>query len=485
MARGPAPSRGGAVMSAWTGWLSRSLRSRPAGRRAPRHSHSPRKLVGPLGGRLPFSLALVGLAVGLVVLTAAMLAGLAWQEKQAFSKELLDGAMARTGLLAATHVERFLRDAESAVRLGPEMVAEGLLDPASDAALERFALATLRSYPQLAWVSYGGRDNRFVGAWRDAAGDVYLNRSWPAGGRIQLVEDRILDGGRREPVRRSDDHGYWPTEREYFRLAERERRPTWTEPYEFYSGGGLGISCVTPLLDASGRVRGVFTVDLSLDALAAFLDGLRVSPRGRVFAATSGDKLVIGPRHGVDTASSDVASTVVGRMARQADAEHERSFAIDHEGERFLGRSVPLVVGATPWRIVVSVPERDYTEPVDALAYRTLGLGLLGLALVGTGGVVAARRLARPLRRLAAHALRIGRQRDAAGLPDSRDEIGALAHSLHRAAQARRDRALVSGLLGRYVNPELAQRWLRERRRPRLEGEPREVAILMSDLRGF
>ena len=121
-----------------------------------------------------------------------------------------------------------------------------------------------------------------------------------------------------------------------------------------------------------------------------------------------------------------------------------------------------------------------------ALARRTLGLGLLGLALVATGGVVAARRLSWPLRRLAAHALRIGRRRrDAHGPADPRDEIGTLAHSLHRAAQTDRDRALVSDLLGRYVNPDLAQRWLKERRTPRLAGERREVAVLMSDLRGF
>jgi class 3 adenylate cyclase len=475
-------------MRAWVNRLplSKSRRSR-VGRPQPNGQARPRpRLVGPLGGRLPFSLALVGLAIGLTVLTGAMLGALAWQEKRAFSQELLDGAMARTGRLAATHVERFFRDAESAVQLGPELVAQGLLDPAAAGSLERYALATLRSHPHLAWVSYGGRDDRFVGAWRDAAEQVYVNRSWPVGTRIHLVEDRVLADGRREPIRRSDDHGYRPHERPYFRLAERQRAVTWTEPYEFYSGGGLGISCVAPLFDASGAVRGVFTVDLSLDALAEFLDGLRVSPRGRVFAATSGGKLVIGPRHGIETGAGGLGASLVGRMAGHANPEREASFTLEHEGERFLGRSVPLVVGETPWRIVVSVPERDYMEPVAALAHRTLALGLLGLALVATGGVVAARRLSSPLRRLATHALRIGRRRrDAHGPPDPRDEIGTLAHSLHGAAQTHRDRALVSDLLGRYVDPDLAERWLKERRTPRLDGERREVAVLMSDLRGF
>jgi class 3 adenylate cyclase len=431
-------------VSVWTDWLRlpQALRRRLASAPSRRNSPGGKVIAGLFGGRLSFSLALVDLAIGLTVLTGAMLGALAWQEKRAFSREIVDGAMARTGRLAAAQVERFLRDAESAVRLGPEMVAQGLLDPSSDGALERFTLATLRAHPHLAWVSYGGRDDHFVGAWRDAAEDVYVNRSWPIGPRVHLLEERILAGGARETVRQSDNHGYRPHERPYFKLAERRRGVTWTEPYEFYSGGGLGISCVAALLDASGRVLG----------------------------------------------GGDAETALVGRMTGQAGSEQDASFAVTVDDERVLGRSVPLVVGETPWRIVVSVPERDYTDPVDALARRTVGLGLLGLALVTTGGVIAARRLSRPLRRLAAHAMRIARrQRRAEGhadRPDSR-EIRALAHSLQRAARTERDRDLVSGLLGRYVNPELAQRWLQERRSPRLGGEPREVAILMSDLRGF
>ena len=134
----------------------------------------------------------------------------------------------------------------------------------------------------------------------------------------------------------------------------------------------------------------------------------------------------------------------------------------------------------------MSVPERDYTESVEGLARRIAGLGLLGLGLVTAGGVIAARRLARPLRRLAVHAGRIGRGRgDGTGRPEVRDEIGTLARSLHVAAQTARAHALVSDRLGRYVSPELADRWLRERRGPRLGAESRDVAILMSDLRGF
>jgi adenylate cyclase len=50
---------------------------------------------------------------------------------------------------------------------------------------------------------------------------------------------------------------------------------------------------------------------------------------------------------------------------------------------------------------------------------------------------------------------------------------------------ALRDRELVRAVLGRFVNPELAERVLRDRDALRLGGELRDVTVLFSDLRDF
>jgi hypothetical protein len=183
--------------------------------------------------RPPFTLALVGLVVLLTGLTGGVIGGLAWREQRERARLLVDAAMAQAARLTAVHARRVLDDAEAIARLGPELARHGQLDPADDRALERFVLAVLRAHPTLSWVSYGGRDDRFVGAWRDAQGTVYVNHSFPADGRIRLEEDRVLPDGRREAVRRSADHGYRPTERPYFRAAEAAGDLVWTEPYEF------------------------------------------------------------------------------------------------------------------------------------------------------------------------------------------------------------------------------------------------------------
>src|SRR5207302_43335 len=111
-----------------------------------------------------------------------------------------------------------------------------------------------------------------------------------------LEEDRIFPDGSREAIRRVDDHGYRPTQRTYFQAAVAKRDLVWTEPYEFYAGGGLGITCAAPLLDAKGNVRGVFTVDFLLDRLAGTLEDLRVSKHGRVFIATGQGTILVGRR---------------------------------------------------------------------------------------------------------------------------------------------------------------------------------------------
>jgi class 3 adenylate cyclase len=428
----------------------------------------------------------VGLVVLLTGLTGAVIGGLAWHDQRTRSRALLEAAMAQAARLTAANAARLFEDAESTVRLGPLLVQQRQLEATDDHALEQFTLALLRAHPHVSWVSYGGRNDRFVGAWRDAQGTLYINRSFPVGGQIRLEEDRLLPDGRREPVRRVDDHKYRPSERPYFRAAAARGDVAWTEPYEFYAGGGLGITCAAPLYDAGG-LRGVFTVDFSLDRLAGMLQDLEVSPRGRVFIATGQGSVLIGRRGSGASRAEVIEAELAAETARRTSGEPAADmFELEHDGERYLGRAVPLAVGDLRWLVQVIVPERDYTEQIDAEARTAIGLGVLALALALVGGVAVARWIALPLRELARLARRIRHgELDVTAVPRSRDEIGVLTRAMNDMARALRDRDFIREMLGRYVSPELAAEAVRDREALQLGGEVREVAMLMSDLRGF
>jgi class 3 adenylate cyclase len=432
--------------------------------------------------RLPFSVALVVLIVLVTGVTGAVLGGLAWREKRAGARAFTDLAMTQAANLTADHVLRLFGDAEPAVRQGPLLVAQGLLDPADTIALERYVVAVLRAHPELAWASYGDRDDRFVGAWRNRAGAVFVNRSFPRAGRIRLEEERPFPDGRRERVRVSDDHDYRPRERPFFRVVEAAGDVAWTEPYRFFEGE-TGITCAAPLLDARGA-RGVFTVDLSLASLSRFVDDLRLTPRGRVFVTTPTGDVVAAPRPEPPGPADD--PRLVADVVRRLDEPGEPPPAVERGGERLLARALRILAGRREWRVAVIVPERDFTAEIDAQARRTAALAGVALLLAGAAGIVLSRWIARPLRTLSAQAERIrDGDLDVRIVPDSRDEIGALARTLGDMVQGLRDRDFIRGVLGRYVSPDVAQRCLEDRQALRLGGDLRTVSILMSDLRGF
>ncbi len=445
-------------------------------------SRSLARLLLRLRWRPRFSVALVVLVVLVTGVTGGVLGGLAWREKRAGARAFTDLAMDQAANLTADHVLRLFSDVEPAVRQAPLLVAQGLLDPADATALERYVITILLSHPELAWASYGDRDDRFVGAWRDRSGAVFVNRSFPRGGRIRLEEDRLHPDGRRERVRVSDDHDYRPSQRPFYRVAEAAGDVAWTEPYRFFEGV-MGITCAAPLLEG-GKVRGVFTVDLSLARLSRFVDDLRLTPRGRVFVTTPTGEILAAPRPERPGPADD--PRLVADVVRRLEEPGELPPAFDRGGERLLASGLRILAGRREWRVAVIVPERDFTEQVDAQARRTAALGGVALLLAGGAGIALSRWIGRPLRTLSAQAARIrDGDLDVRIVPDSRDEIGALARTLADMVQGLRDRDFIRGVLGRYVSPDVAQRCLEDREALRLGGDLRTVSILMSDLRGF
>jgi class 3 adenylate cyclase len=437
--------------------------------------------------RPPFTVALVGLVVLITAATATAIGGLAWREQRARSRAIVDAAMAQTARLAASHTQQFLREAESIARLGPQLVAQGQLNPRDDADVERFVLAALQSNPRLTWVSFSDRHDRFIGAWRDEDMETYINHSSPHDGRVRLREHRVVPNSPRLLVRSSEDHRYRPSQRPFFRAAEARGGLAWTEPYDFYASNGLGITCAMPVLDADGSVEQVFTVDFSLDRIASSLDALQPSPRSRVFLATRDGTLLVGRgQAGGPQTRSPADTAFVQAIAPRIALGRESASEFEHAGERYLARAVPIAVGEKQWVVQVVAPERDWTEHADAQARQILVLAIVAIAVALAGGITVARWIARPLGLLAAQARRIRQgDLDVTLVPQSRDEIGVLTRAMSDMARALRDRDFVREALGRYVSPDLAERCLRDRDALRLGGELRQVAILMSDLRGF
>ena len=139
-----------------------------------------------------------------------------------------------------------------------------------------------------------------------------------------------------------------------------------------------------------------------------------------------------------------------------------------------------------PWAIVLFAPGAKVLAPI--LSFRTLylvvgGTGVIFILLLirFVGG-----RMVRSVRQISETAEQVANGNYGDPLPvKSKDEIGQLTESFNAMVDGLKQRDFISNTFGRYVDQEIARELMQRPEALRLGGEKREVAILMSDLRGF
>ncbi len=435
--------------------------------------------------RPPFTVVLVAVVVGLLVIASGAIGGLSILHARRSTVALVSHAMGELAELTVGHTRAFLAEAEQLAAMGPGLVERGVLDPGDADRMGRYFLEVVRAHPRLAWASYGGVDDRFVGAWRDSDGRLLLNHSWPEDGAVQMREHTPLEDGAFELVRSSADYRYWPTRRDWWKQTAGARELSWTEPYEFLFSGGVGITCAVPLLGDADQVVGVFTIDFFLEGLSDFLGGLEVTEQGEVYILTAAGVLVAGSDFGGASLDVPLPPVLRGAFARYRQGD-DLDLRVEVDGVPYLARFTPFVAGDANWLVAVVVPESDFMAGIRAQQRQALILGVVALLFSLAAGAITGRWITRPLVELTRKARRVRTgDLEVEFNATSSDEIGTLTMALADMVQAMRDRIFIQGLLGRYANPGLAERCLADPEALELGGRLQTVTVLMSDLRGF
>ena len=139
-----------------------------------------------------------------------------------------------------------------------------------------------------------------------------------------------------------------------------------------------------------------------------------------------------------------------------------------------------------PWAIVLFAPGEKILAPiVHYRNYYALGGGLCIVLIIllirSVGG-----KMVRSITGISQAAANVAQGTYGDPLPPkSQDEIGQLITSFNAMVQGLKERDFISNTFGRYVDQEIARELIRQPEATRLGGEKREVAILISDIRGF
>ncbi|MCF8063253.1 MAG: HAMP domain-containing protein [Deltaproteobacteria bacterium] len=259
-----------------------------------------------------------------------------------------------------------------------------------------------------------------------------------------------------------------------------------TNPAYDPEADGETVDLLTRFLDEDGATVGRLTVTLRFDSLIRDMQDLGwwqsdiaclVDEDGRILARTAA----------MESTSDRLGET--GDPLEQAVVEGIR----DNTEGTLLGPGHPAETVAghyhmanAPWALVLFAPGDRVLSPIIRFRFWYAAAGGVSIVLILLLIRFAVGRITKSVRRLSRAAERIAEGRYGERLPvDADDEIGQLTRSFNTMVDGLRERDFIRNTFGRYVDEEVAHELMRRPEASRLGGERRDVAVLMSDIRGF
>ena len=127
---------------------------------------------------------------------------------------------------------------------------------------------------------------------------------------------------------------------------------------------------------------------------------------------------------------------------------------------------------------------RDGSQPYETLKFALLFLAVVSVLITLIGSIRIARRITRPVRRLAEGAKRVAAGNYAEPIPLSdNDEIGELATAFNNMSKGLTERDQVRDILGKVASHAVVEQLLNKN--IELGGEERDVTVLFADIRDF
>ena len=246
----------------------------------------------------------------------------------------------------------------------------------------------------------------------------------------------------------------------WYRQAKASKKQTWSPIVVFNVMPTLGIFALSPIKDAGGKWRGVFTSNYGLSAISTFLDRLYFSPSGQTFIIERSGNLVatstletpfvkhakqqptrLLAANSQDIRTRDIARELVNRFGNLSSLQTAQQFIVASKGDGVPPSPVlRQFVRVTPyrdargldWLIVVVVPESDFMAHIQANTRNTLCLCAATLVLASAIGLLTSRWVTKPILRLNTAAKNLGKGEWDQPLEIRRlDEVGELANSFN------------------------------------------------------
>jgi PAS domain S-box-containing protein len=404
-------------------------------------------------GRVPLRYLLVLAFVTEIVGVVGIVGWLSYRNSQSAVSTLVDQLQQKTAQRIEQQLQGYLTLSQALNQVHAASVASGKLDPDNFVDLQSYFWQQLKAQHQSNYFIYSNRNGNSLGLERQDSSHfiLKLRDRTTQGDRVAYQLDP--QGRRRSSVleRRPFD----PRTRPFYRAALAAGKPTWSPIYVSFSRKVLRMDAVTPIYTRTGELRGVFSTEVTLQQINAFLNHLQISRYGQAFIMERSGAIVAsslpespflktpsGEKRLLAMQSRDpVIQTASQAILRQFNTfegiQTPTRLRYEQEGKPHLVSINPFrdALGLD-WLVVIVVPEADFMQPLEANNQVTLGLSLAALGLAIVTGVMMAHWVVHPILKLnrAAQSLAQGEWNQRAAIA-RKDEVGELAQAFNQMAE--------------------------------------------------
>ncbi len=335
-----------------------------------------------------------------------------------------------------TRLHAYLELPDTINKLNSHSIDLGQINFADEQNAQKHFWKQLQSFPQISNIYMATISGQYIGARRiqnklavENSTTTYMTDE---SGRLQTI---LLP-----------KKGFELSDRPWYQTMSKAKQDTWSEVYTDLITGEPAITAIKPLYTSNREVDGVLGVSILLGDINLFLQKTKVSDRGQTFIVEPSGKLVATSNLDVSISRLDNKSerilatqsqdeltrTVAARLkdepnqsSDQSSNQVQQSVIIFRGEPYFLQVSKLSDTYGLRWRIVIVVPASDFMSQIMDNTRSTILLCLLALGLVTIFGIMAARRISRPIAQLS-----LASQAIAAGNLDQKVEHSCLVKEL-------------------------------------------------------
>lgn len=399
-----------------------------------------------------------------------------------------------TELLIAKTTE-YLKPAEVITKLRSNIHNKKILDINNPQSIKTFAGEILRLYPQFKECGFGNIYGNYYGAERRKNNIINLFHLTKENPNLKMSDlyYRFVDSNNQTIKIISKKREYDPRIRPWYKGAVQKKGAYWTDPYVFITDQKeVGITVAYPLYDG-GKLNGVMSADLLIRELSNFFKNITIGKSGFAFLVNNNYEIIAYPdvnkvvmKEGAKLRLSHIKDLNYPWLSQAIKSYKEEKKKIIFVKDNLKNEEKIVSLQSFPksfekqWKIVIAVPENDFTGELKSTNQITLLISLTILFLSVIIISTVSKRISNPISILTDETDRIThfQLEGSVSVTSIIKEVEMISNAISNLKTGMR-------AFKRYVPATLVRQLIQTGEEARLGGKKMELSILFSDIQGF